>query len=94
MAAETFDDGLRGYYFAFAVIGWFFSPWVFMAATAGVVFILYRHEFTSEVPGVLMRQREPTSDVSRQTDAAELPLRLGREEVAIAGPHVAGRRGA
>ncbi len=54
MAAETFNDGLRGYYFAFAVIGWFFSPLVFMAATAGVVFILYRREFTSDVLGVLM----------------------------------------
>ena len=54
MAAETFNDGLRGYYFAFAVIGWFISPWVFMAATVGVVFILYRREFTSEALGVLM----------------------------------------
>lgn len=30
LAAETFNDGLRGYYFAFAAIGWFFSPIVFM----------------------------------------------------------------
>ena len=35
MAAETFNDGLRAYYFAFAAIGWFFSPLVFMAATVG-----------------------------------------------------------
>ncbi len=54
MAAETFNDGLRGYYFAFAVIGWFFSPVVFMVATAGVVYILYRREFNSDVLGVLM----------------------------------------
>ena len=54
MAAETFNDGLRGYYFSFAAIGWFFSPLVFMAATAGVVFILYRREFDSDVLGVLM----------------------------------------
>ena len=54
MAAETFNDGLRGYYFAFAVIGWFFSPLAFMAATAGVVYILYRREFNSDVLGVLM----------------------------------------
>lgn len=49
MAAETFNDGLRGYYFAFAAIGWFFSPLVFAFATAGVVWILYRREFRSEV---------------------------------------------
>jgi uncharacterized membrane protein len=53
MAAETFNDGLRAYYFAFAAIGWFFSPLVFVAATAGVVFILYRREFRSEVLAAL-----------------------------------------
>src|SRR2546425_13116110 len=32
MAAETFNDGLRAYYFAFAALGWFFSPLAFMLA--------------------------------------------------------------
>ena len=27
LAAETFNDGLRAYYFAFAAIGWFFRRW-------------------------------------------------------------------
>ena len=49
LAAETFNDGLRGYYMAFAVAGWFFSPLVFALATAGVVTILYQREFRSEV---------------------------------------------
>ena len=53
LAAETFNDGLRGYYFAFAAIGWFFSPIVFLLATAGVVYILYQREFRSEVLSVL-----------------------------------------
>ena len=53
LAAETFNDGLRGYYFAFAAIGWFFSPIVFLVATAGVVYILYQREFRSEVLSVL-----------------------------------------
>ncbi|MEP6875730.1 MAG: DUF599 domain-containing protein [Burkholderiales bacterium] len=53
LAAETFNDGLRGYYFAFAAIGWFFSPVVFMLATSGVVTILYQREFRSEVLAVL-----------------------------------------
>ena len=53
LAAETFNDGLRGYYFAFAAIGWFFSPIVFMLATVGVVYILYQREFESEVLSVL-----------------------------------------
>ena len=53
LAAETFNDGLRAYYFAFAAIGWFFSPLAFMLATAGVVYILYQREFQSDVLAVL-----------------------------------------
>ena len=53
LAAETFNDGLRSYYFAFAAIGWFFSPLAFVIATAGVVTILYLREFQSDVLDVL-----------------------------------------
>ena len=53
LAAETFNDGLRAYYFAFAAIGWFISPLVFMLATAGVIYILYQREFQSDVLAVL-----------------------------------------
>ncbi len=53
LAAETFNDGLRGYYFAFAVIGWFFSPLAFALATAAVILILYSREYRSDVLQVL-----------------------------------------
>lgn len=53
MAAESFNDGLRAYYFAFAAIGWFFSPLVFVLATVGVVAVLYRREFRSDVLAIL-----------------------------------------
>jgi uncharacterized membrane protein len=53
MAAETFNDGLRGYYFSFAVIAWFFSPLAFAIATAGVVMILYSREYRSDVLEIL-----------------------------------------
>jgi uncharacterized membrane protein len=49
LAAETFNAGLRGYYFAFAVIAWFFSPIAFAMATAMVVMILYSREYRSDV---------------------------------------------
>jgi uncharacterized membrane protein len=52
-AAETFNDGLRGYYFAFAVIAWFFSPFVFAMATAFVLVILYSREYRSDVLEIL-----------------------------------------
>jgi uncharacterized membrane protein len=57
MAAETFNDGLRAYYFAFAVVGWFFSPLFFALATAGVIWILYQREFRSEVLAILTSSR-------------------------------------
>ena len=52
-AAETFNDGLRAYYFSFAAMAWFFSPWVLILATALVVLILYSREFRSDVLHVL-----------------------------------------
>jgi uncharacterized membrane protein len=55
LAAETFNDGLRAYYFAFALVAWFVSPWAFIAATALVVFVLYRREFHSEVLRMLRK---------------------------------------
>ncbi len=53
LAADTFNDGLRGYYFSFAAMGWFFSPLAFLIATVLVVVILYSREFGSEVLRVL-----------------------------------------
>lgn len=53
MAAETFNDGLRAYYMAFAAIAWFFSPLWFAVGTAGVLYILYQREFHSEVLAIL-----------------------------------------
>ncbi len=49
LAAESFNDGLRAYYMSFAAMAWFFSPWAMAVVTAGVVLVLYRREFRSEV---------------------------------------------
>jgi uncharacterized membrane protein len=53
LAAETFNDGLRAYYLAFAATAWFFSPWAMIAGTAFVIGILYRREFQSDVLALL-----------------------------------------
>jgi uncharacterized membrane protein len=53
LAAEDFNQGLRAYYFAFAAIGWFVNPTVFVVATAIVVGILYVLEFRSNAVRVL-----------------------------------------
>jgi uncharacterized membrane protein len=53
LAAETFNGGLRAYYFSFAALGWFFSPTLFALATLLVAGILYSREFKSEVLALL-----------------------------------------
>ncbi|TFZ03282.1 DUF599 domain-containing protein [Ramlibacter rhizophilus] len=53
MAAETFNDGIRAYYFAFAAIAWFVSPLAFAVAAALVTAVLYGREFHSNVLDVL-----------------------------------------
>ena len=52
-AAETFNDGLRAYYFSFAALAWFVSPLAMVLATLIVVAILYSREFRSEVLKIL-----------------------------------------
>ena len=52
-AAETFNDGLRAYYFSFAALAWFISPVAMLLATGLVVLILYSREFRSEVLAIL-----------------------------------------
>ena len=52
-AAETFNDGLRAYYFSFAALAWFLSPIALVMATLLVALVLYAREFHSDVLAVL-----------------------------------------
>jgi uncharacterized membrane protein len=47
LAAESFNDGIRAYYFAMAAMAWLISPYLLMASTAVVCLVLYRREFHS-----------------------------------------------
>jgi uncharacterized membrane protein len=47
LAGESFNDGLRGYYFAIAAMTWFVQPLFYMVATSVVVVVLYFREFHS-----------------------------------------------
>ncbi len=47
--AHHFNRGLRAYFFALGALGWFLHPVLLIAATAGVVLVLYRREFSSRV---------------------------------------------
>ncbi|MER2492550.1 DUF599 domain-containing protein [Catenovulum sediminis] len=46
-AGHNFNSGMRSYYFALSVVGWFIHPLLFLALTVVVVRILYIREFTS-----------------------------------------------
>lgn len=48
LAANTFNRGLRAYYFALAMMMWFVHAGAFLIAAACVVAILYRREFHSK----------------------------------------------
>lgn len=48
LASKDFNQGLRAYYFGLSVIAWFVNGWLFMVATALVVFVLYWREYRSE----------------------------------------------
>jgi uncharacterized membrane protein len=56
LAAESFNDGLRAYYFAFAAAAWLLSPFAFALASAVVVAVLYMREFHSEALALMMRR--------------------------------------
>lgn len=48
-AANHFNSGVRAYYFGLAALSWFVQPWLFIAVTAWVVWVLYRREFRSRL---------------------------------------------
>ncbi|RJG09673.1 DUF599 family protein [Pseudomonas cavernicola] len=59
MAANQFNFGLRAYYFGMATLAWFINPWFFMLVTTGVVLVLYRREFHSDVLDVMVYTPTP-----------------------------------
>lgn len=66
MAANQFNFGLRAYYFGMATLAWFINPWFFMLVTAGVVVVLYRREFHSDVLEVMVYTPTPAADVAKE----------------------------
>ena len=66
MAANQFNFGLRAYYFGMATLAWFINPWFFMLVTAGVVVVLYRREFHSDVLEVMVYTPTPAVEVAKE----------------------------
>ena len=66
MAANQFNQGLRAYYFGMATLSWFINPWFFMLVSAGVVLVLYRREFHSDVLEVMVYTQTPAFESSKE----------------------------
>lgn len=47
-AGRHFNRGQRAFFFALGYLGWFISPWLFMAATLAVVIVMWRRQFKSD----------------------------------------------
>lgn len=53
-AAKNFNAGLRAIFLSIGYLGWFVSPYVFMALTAFVTFVLIRRQFFSAARQALL----------------------------------------
>jgi uncharacterized membrane protein len=68
MAANSFNLGLRSYYFSIAILSWMINPWLFMLLSAVIVFLLYRREFRSSTLTTLMMSSELNRPVISNVD--------------------------
>ena len=55
MAGDSYNNGIRAYYFAIALLAWFIAPVALLAVTLIVTFVLYRREFASPMLRSLQR---------------------------------------
>ena len=60
-AGTNFNNGLRAYYFGLAALAWFLHPWLMIAATAWVIYILYAREFRSKTLAAMLEEDSSTS---------------------------------
>jgi uncharacterized membrane protein len=55
LAGDSYNKGIRAYYFAFAVLAWFVDALLFLTVTLVVTLVLYRREFFSPMLESLRR---------------------------------------
>lgn len=56
LAANSFNYGLRAYYFSLAAVAWFVHPLLLIVATLWVLIVLYRREFKSKTLKAMCNQ--------------------------------------
>jgi len=55
-AGRHFTRGQRAFFFSFAYLGWFVSPYVFLLTTAGILYITWARQFASDARDELLRE--------------------------------------
>jgi uncharacterized membrane protein len=53
IAGNEFNRGIRAYYYGLAAMSWFINPWLFIATTLWVTWIIYQRDFHSSSLEVL-----------------------------------------
>lgn len=64
VAGKHFNRGQRAFFFSLAYLGWFVSAYLFVAATAGVLYVMWRRQFISDA-----RIAALSGDHAKKTDA-------------------------
>jgi uncharacterized membrane protein len=59
IAAKNFNDGLRTIFLSIGYLGWFISPYVFIASTVIIIVALLRRQFFSEARRAIMEENQP-----------------------------------
>ncbi|MFC6631895.1 DUF599 domain-containing protein [Microbulbifer taiwanensis] len=65
-AGHSYNYGLRSYYFAMAVMGWFIHPLLFIAGYLMVVWVLYLREFRSRTLQSILAAEGRTMEQRRE----------------------------
>jgi len=71
VAARQFNRGQRAFFFALAYLGWFISPYLLIAATLAVLFVMWARQFRSDARAALLRDH---ADPAALTDPSRAPM--------------------
>ncbi|HEY4031645.1 MAG TPA: DUF599 family protein [Caulobacteraceae bacterium] len=70
-ALSSFNNGVRGYYFALGAAAWLLGPWAMIAAVAGAVLLLFWRQSGSGASRGVRRLRGLLEGIEPVTDDAE-----------------------
>jgi uncharacterized membrane protein len=57
-AGRHFTRGQRAFFFSFAYLGWFVSPYVFLLTTAGILYVTWARQFASDARDAVLRENK------------------------------------